>query len=247
MDIKSSDFILILKLEDIHGCPMRVSDTAELTVRVWTNDPTHYLTFNRRDIISDDYNDRIAIDKMQMECLASGTIIYDYDYARWNADFSATDEKYNKVKTVVTDVYWRNVLNPGNPCNIVNYQTIEHIYDLIEKERVEREKLGYYIENEYTNKLADEVKRSNEVDIEMYKTIKENKEACDTRTEEITTKLDAEIKRSNEVDIELNKKINDNLSATTEITTDLNTRLNDEIVRAKAKENGIAEDQGGEK
>ena len=98
---------------------MRVSDTAELTVRVWTNDPTHYLTFNRRDIISDDYNDRIAIDKMQMECLHSGTICIDYDYARWNADFSATDEKYNKVKTIVTDVYWRNVMNPDNPCNVV--------------------------------------------------------------------------------------------------------------------------------
>lgn len=246
MDIKSSDFILILKLEDIHGCPMRVADTAEFTVRVWTNDPTHYLTFNRRDIISDDYNDRIAIDKMQMECLASGTIIYDYDYARWNADFSATDEKYNKVKTVVTDVYWRNILNPGNPCNIVNYQTIEHVYDLIEKERIEREKLGYYIENEYTNKLADEVKRSNEVDIEMWKKIKENKETCDTRTTEITTKLDAEIKRSSDVDEAMLKKINDNLSATTEITTGLNTRLNDEVARAKAKENEIAEDLAGE-
>ena len=246
MDIKSSDFILILHLEDIHGCPMRVSDTAELTVRVWTNDPTHFLTFKKRDIISDDYNDRIAIDKMQMECLHSGTVVFDYDYSRWNADFSATDEKYNKVKTVVTDVYWRNVMNPDNPCNIVNYQTIEHVYDLIEAERLEREKLGYYIENEYTNKLADEVKRSNEVDIEMWKKIKENKETCDTRTEEITTKLDAEIKRSNDVDIELNKKINDNLSATTETTTDLNTRLNDEIVRAKAKENEIAEDLAGE-
>ena len=246
MDIKSSDFILILRLEDIHGCPMRVADTAELTVRVWTNDPTHFLTFKKRDIISDDYNDRIAIDKMQMECLHSGTVVFDYDYSRWNADFSSTDEKYNKVKTVVTDVYWRNVMNPDNPCNIVNYQTIEHVYDLIEAERLEREKLGYYIENEYTNKLADEVKRSNEVDIEMWKKIKENKETCDTRTTEITTKLDAEIKRSNDVDIELNKKINDNLSDVTETTTDLNTRLNDEIVRAKAKENEIAEDLAGE-
>ena len=246
MDIKSSDFILILNLEDIHGQKMRVADTAEFTVRVWTNDPTHFLTFNRRDIISDDYNDRIAIDRMQMECLASGTIIYDYDYARWNADFSATNEKYNKVKTVVTDVYWRNVLNPGNPCNVINYQTIEHIYDLIEKERVEREKLGYYIENEYTNKLADEVKRSTDVDIEMYKTIKENKEGCDSRTTEITTKLDDEIKRSTDADNAMLAKINDNLSSTTEITSDLTGKLNDEIVRAKAKENEIANDLASE-
>lgn len=246
MDIKSSDFILILKLEDIHGCPMRVSDTAEFKVRVWTNDPTHFLTFNKRDIISDDYNDRIAIDKMQMECLHSGTIIYDYDYSRWNADFSATDEKYNKVKTVVTDVYWRNVMNPDNPCNVVNYQTIEHIYDLIEKERIEREKLGYYIENEYTNKLADEVKRSTDVDIEMHKIIKENKEVCDTRTTELTTQLNDEIKRSTDADTAMLTKINDNLSATTQITSDLTGKLNDEIVRAKAKENEIANDLASE-
>lgn len=246
MEIKSSDFILILHLEDIHGCPMRAADCAELKIRVWTNDPTHFLTFGKRDIISDDYNDRIPIDKMQMECLHSGTVVYDISYARWNADFSATDEKYDKVKTVVTDVYWRNVMNPDNPCNVVNYQTIEHVYDLIEAERLEREKLGYYIENEYTNKLADEVKRSNEVDIEMWKKIKENKEACDTRTEEITTKLDAEIKRSSDVDEAMLKKINDNLSDTTEITNDLNTRLNDEIARAKAKENSITEDLAGE-
>ena len=85
MDIKRSDFILILNLEDIHGQKMRVADTAELTIRVWTNDPTHYLTFKRRDVISDDYNDRIAIDKMQMECLHSGVVVYDYDYSKWNA------------------------------------------------------------------------------------------------------------------------------------------------------------------
>lgn len=188
MDIKSSDFILILNLEDIHGQKMRVADTAEFTVRVWTNDPTHYLTFKKRDIISDEYNDRIPIDRMQMECLASGTIIYDYDYSKWNADFSATDEKYSKVKTVVTDVYWRNVMNPGNPCNIINYQTIEHIYDSIEKERIEREK--------FANKLNDEIKRSTDVDIEMFKTIKDNKEVCDNRNTEITTKLNDEIKRS---------------------------------------------------
>ena len=246
MDIKSSDFILILQLEDIHGCPMRVSDTAEFKVRVWTNDPTHFLTFNKRDIISDDYNDRIVIDKMQMECLHSGTIIYDYDYSRWNADFSATDEKYNKVKTVVTDVYWRNVMNPDNPCNVVNYQTIEHIYDLIEKERIEREKLGYYIENEYTNKLADEVKRSTDVDIEMHKIIKENKEVCDNRTTELTTQLNDEIKRSTDADTAMLTKINDNLSATTQITSDLTGKLNDEIVRAKAKENEIANDLASE-
>lgn len=236
MDIKSSDFILILKLEDINGQKMRVADTAEFTVRVWTNDPTHYLTFKKRDIISDEYNDRIPIDRMQMECLASGTIIYDYDYSKWNADFSATDEKYNKVKTVVTDVYWRNVMNPGNPCNVINYQTIEHIYDLIEKERVEREKLGYYIENEYTNKLADEVKRSTDVDIEMYKTIKGNKELCDNRTSDLTNKLNDEIVRAKAKEELIDGKITDEIARAKQVEGDITSSLQQLKTTVKTKD-----------
>jgi len=81
MNIKNSDFILVLDLTDFHGQKMRVADCASFKVRIWTNDPTHFLTFNKRDIISDDYNDRIAIDRIQMECLHSGTVVYDYDYS----------------------------------------------------------------------------------------------------------------------------------------------------------------------
>ena len=246
MDIKNSDFILVLRLEDFHGQPMRVADCAELKIRVWTNDPTHFLTFGKRDIISDDYNDRIAIDRMQMECLHSGNVLYDYDYSKWNADFSDTDEKYNKVKTVVTDVYWRNVMNPENPCNVVNYQTIEHVYDLIEKERLEREKLGNYVEKEYTNKLADEVKRSTEVDMQTVKELHELKTASEEKDTDLQTKLDAEIQRSTDVDIATAKLINDNLTSTTEKTEQLTNDLASEINRAKAKENEIAEDLSGE-
>ena len=268
MNIKNSDFILILKLEDIHGCPMRVADTAEFTVRVWTNDPTHYLTFKRRDIISDDYNDRIAIDKQQMECLHSGVVVYDYDYSRWNADFSSTDEKYNKVKTVVTDVYWRNVINPNNPCNVVNYQTIEHIYDLIEAERLDREQEFYdlknYVSKDFTDKLNAEIKRSNEVDVEMFNLIKNNQSDLDNKATEISAKLDDEIKRSNEVDTELFnliksngnetkdelnetndkvddtiKKLDNEITRATNAETIIDTKLEGEIERAKTAEGAI--------
>lgn len=240
MDIKRSDFILILDLEDIHGEKMRVADTAEFTIRVWTNDPTHYLTFKRRDIISDDYNDRIAIDKMQMECLHSGVVVYDYDYSKWNADFSSTDEKYNKVKTVVTDVYWRNVINADNPCNVVNYQTIEHIYDLIEAERLDREQefheLKDYVGKDFTDKLNAEIKRSNEVDIEFHKLIKSNKEECDTKNTELNDKLDKEIQRSNEVDTEILNLIKGNADSGKETTDSINDALNAEIARSSQKD-----------
>lgn len=235
MDIKNSDFILILDLEDIHGQKMRVADTAEFTVRVWTNDPTHYLTFKRRDIISDDYNDRIAIDKMQMECLHSGVVVYDYDYSKWNADFSSTDEKYNKVKTVVTDVYWRNIINPDNPCNVVNYQTIEHIYDLIEAERLEREKDFYgledYVKNEYTNKLDAEVERSNNVDIEFHKLIKENKEAIDA--------LKETVKESTDNGTDLQTAVNNEVTRATNTETVLNTKIEGEIERSRTADDAV--------
>lgn len=240
MDIKRSDFILILNLEDIHGEKMRVADTAEFTIRVWTNDPTHYLTFKRRDIISDDYNDRIAIDKMQMECLHSGVVVYDYDYSKWNADFSSTDEKYNKVKTVVTDVYWRNVVNADNPCNVVNYQTIEHIYDLIEDERLDREQqfheLEEYVGKDFTDKLDKEIERSNNVDIEFHKLIKSNKEDADNKATELNEKLDAEIKRSTDVDIEIFNLIKGNADSGKETTDSITDTLNAEIARSSQKD-----------
>lgn len=243
MDIKRSDFILILNLEDIHGEKMRVADTAEFTIRVWTNDPTHYLTFKRRDIISDDYNDRIAIDKMQMECLHSGVVVYDYDYSKWNADFSSTDEKYNKVKTVVTDVYWRNVVNADNPCNVVNYQTIEHIYDLIEDERLDREQkfheLKDYVGKDFTDKLNAEIKRSNEVDIEFHKLIKSNKEDADNKATELNDKLDKEIQRSNEVDTEIFNLIKGNADSGKETTDSINDALNAEIARSSQKDSDL--------
>lgn len=250
MDIKRSDFILILNLEDIHGQKMRVADTAEFTIRVWTNDPTHYLTFKRRDIISDDYNDRIAIDKMQMECLHSGVVVYDYDYSKWNADFSSTDEKYNKVKTVVTDVYWRNVINADNPCNVVNYQTIEHIYDLIESERLDREQefheLKDYVGKDFTDKLNAEIKRSNEVDIEFHKLIKTNKEECDTKNTELNDKIDKEIQRSNSVDIEIFNLIKGNADSGKEVTDSITDSLNAEIARSSQKDADLENAINGE-
>lgn len=243
MDIKRSDFILILNLEDIHGEKMRVADTAEFTIRVWTNDPTHYLTFKRRDIISDDYNDRIAIDKMQMECLHSGVVVYDYDYSKWNADFSSTDEKYNKVKTVVTDVYWRNVVNADNPCNVVNYQTIEHIYDLIEDERLDREQqfheLEEYVGKDFTDKLDKEIERSNNVDIEFHKLIKSNKEDADNKATELNEKLDAEIARSSQKDADLENAIDTEVTRATNAETVIDTKLEGEIERAKTAEGAI--------
>lgn len=182
---KGSDLILILQLEDIKGRKMRVSETAHFKLYVWTANRNNYLVFNKRDINTCGTEDKIAIPDTYMACLESGVICYTYDYAHFDAHFKHTDCMYNKVKEVVTDLYWRNSNLNEIPANPVNYQTLEYLKDEIEKVRLENEreigKINHYINEEYSNKLADEIKRSNQVDVEMFNLIKSNKLDSDTK------------------------------------------------------------------
>ena len=245
---KGSDLILILQLEDIKGRKMRVSETAHFKLYVWTANRNNYLVFNKRDINTCGQEDKIAIPDTYMECLESGVICYTYDYAHFDAHFKHTDCMYNKVKEVVTDLYWRNCNLNQVPANPVNYQTLEYLKDEIEKVRLENEreigKLTNYISEEYTNKLEEEIKRSNQVDIEIFNLIKSNKLDSDTKDLDIQNKLDSEIRRSNEVDVEMFNLIKSNKTDTTDkidnLTDNINTALNNEIARATTKENEIA-------
>lgn len=206
MEIKSgSDLILILDLEDIKGMPLRVENTAHFKLYVWTANRNNFLVFNKRDINTKGNVDRIAIPDYFMNTLESGVLCYTYDYAIWDSAFNHTDCMYNKVKEVTTDIYWRNCNFNEVPANPVNYQTLEYIRDLIEMERLEREKadkhLEHFVKCEYTDKLKEEVKRSTDVDIELLNRINSNKESADNTHKAISDKLDSEIKRSNEVDV----------------------------------------------
>ncbi len=183
-----------------------------------------------------------------MNCLETGVLCYTYDYAIWDSAYNHTDSMYDNVKTVVTDFYWQNCNYNQIPANPINYQTLEHIKDLIEEERYEREKavgkIQHYVEKEYTQKLNDEIRRSNDVDAEMHKLIKANE--CDSinRDNAIEDRLNEEIRRSTDVDIELHKLIKEKADgATAEIGEAVNTvttALNNEISRATTKENEIA-------
>lgn len=202
---KGSDLILILRLEDIKGRPLRVKDTAHVKVYVWTANRNNYLVFNKRDILTEGNVDRIAIPSDFMNTLETGVVCYTYDYAVWDSAFKHTDCMYNKVKEVVTDLLWENCNFNEIPANPVNYQTLEYIKDLIEAEGIERERadkhLAHFVKCEYTDKLNEEVKRSTQVDIEMLNRINSNKELADTAIKAISDKLESEIKRSNEVDV----------------------------------------------
>lgn len=234
---KGSDMILILNLEDIKGKPLRVNDTARFELYVWTSNRNNFLKFTKRDILKEGNVDRVAIPDYMINTLETGVLCYTYSYAKMDSAFNHTDCMYDKVKVVTTDLMWRNQNFNEIPANPINYQTLEHIKDLIENESYEREvaigKIQNYIDVEYTNKLNDEIKRSVEVDIELHK---ENKELED--------KLNAEIKRSNDVDVEIYNLIKDNAKGTDtkieDATNEFNTALNTEISRATTKENEIA-------
>ena len=245
---KGSDLILILQLEDIKGRKMRVSETANFKLYVWTANRNNYLVFNKRDINTCGTEDKIAIPDTYMACLESGVICYTYDYSKFDAHFKHTDCMYNKVKEVITDLYWRNSNLNEVPANPVNYQTLEYLKDEIEKVRLENEreigKINHYITEEYTNKLNEEITRSNQVDVEIFNIIKYNKLDSDTKDSEIENKLDSEIRRSNEVDVEMFNLIKSNKDDTADkidnLTDNFNTALNNEISRATTKENEIA-------
>lgn len=245
---KGSDLKLILDIEDIKGRPLRVEDTAHFKLYVWTANRNNYLTFNKRDILTKGNVDRIAIPDFYMNTLESGVLCYTYDYAMWDSAFNHTDCMYNKVKKVVTDIEWENCNFNEIPANPVNYQTLEYIRDLIEQEKLERERADkhfkHYLDCEYSNKLTEEVERSTAEDEALHTLIDSNKEATDASVQAVNDKLDAEIRRSTEVDLELHNLINANKTGTTtEIetaTNNLNTALNNEVSRATTKENEIA-------
>ena len=245
---KGSDLILILHIEDIKGKPLRVADTADFKLYVWTSNRNNYLTFKKRDLLLNGNVDRVAIPDYYMNTLETGVVCYTYDYAIRDSAFQHTDCMYNKVKEVVTDFNWVNSNYNEIPANPINYQTLEYLKDLIEDESIKRTKaigeLKHYVECEYTDRLADEIKRSNEVDIEMHKLIKANKADSDSADKAIEDKLNEEIRRSNEVDMQLHKLIKENKEGASdkidEATNTLNTALNNEISRATTKENEIA-------
>lgn len=230
---KGSDLILILRLEDIKGKPLRVKDTAHIKVYVWTANKNNYLVFNKRDILTEGNVDRIAIPDYYMNTLETGVICYTYDYAVWDSAFKHTDCMYNKVKEVVTDLLWENSNFNEIPANPINYQTLEYIKDLIEAERLDRERadkhLEHFVKCEYTDKLNEEVKRSTDVDIEMLNRINSNKELTDGAIKLVSDKLDAEVKRSNEVDIAMHKLIKESKEGAVNDAKDLVSGLETKV------------------
>ena len=219
---------------------MRVADCADFRLYVWTANRNNFLQFTKKDITQDEKIDKIAIPDFMMNCLESGVICYQYRYSKYDGNFDMTDNYYDKSKICVTEIYWRNCNFNEEPANPVNYQTLNYLTNKIEKIALECEnnhaQVKEWLDTEYMDKLNEEIKRSNEVDVEFHKLIKSNKEDCDNKATEINDKLDAEIKRSNDVDIEIFNLIKDNADSGKETTDAITDKLDAEIARSSQKD-----------
>lgn len=163
-----NDLDLVLQLEH-HGRPIRVADCTRFAVRVWTQNPQNFLLFTPRDIIKDDRRDRLVIPGYQMAALESGVVVYEYSYSLTDRHFKPFEgHPHDHRNRVVTDQYWKNCNLNQTPSNPVNYQTLNHLRNLIEQEVADRENaiidVKQYLDESFVNDLRAEIKRSNEVD-----------------------------------------------------------------------------------
>lgn len=230
---QTDDIYLILNIRDSRGKKIRVNSLNELKVRVWTQDPSNYLSFGISDIAQHKEYDAIAIPDFMMESLPSGVIVYEYKYNTYSKDFARFDGKYDRSDVVTTDIYWKNKNMCGIPA--INYKSFERLQDLIEKERKERiqtdKELNGYIETS-NNALSDEVDRATEAENILNEKVELTNEKVDT----VETKLNEEIDRSNQVDIEIFKYIKD----VEETQNEINNRF--ENYYTKEEVDGFIED-----
>lgn len=242
-----NDLDLLIKMEH-HGRPIRVADCVRFAVKVWTQNPNNFLFFTARDVIKDDRFDRLVIPGYQMAALESGVVVYEYSYSLTDRHFKPFEgHPHDHRNRIVTDQYWKNCNLNQQPSNPVNYQTLNHLRNLIEQEVADRENaiidVKQYLDESFVNDLRAEIKRSNEVDAELNNKINQTKEATDEAIKAVSNKLDAEVKRSNEVDIELFNQIKkasantDNIKEETDNKIEeTNTAIADESDRAKEAE-----------
>ena len=184
------------------------------------------------------FEDVLPIPEFFMKELESGIIQYTYSYTvEDNRDI------YNKVKTITTDIYWKNNRFHVMPGESFNSQTLEYLRDQIDQEKVDRQNqfqaLADYVNKEYTNKLEDEIRRSTEVDAHFLEVINEVEAGLKEADEGIKAKLDEEIKRSTEVDIKMLELIKEVEASSSDTTKEVDGKVDNETDRATEKESEL--------
>lgn len=217
---KDGNTMIILTLFDATGRRMRVRDCEDIKIYVWTRNPNNYLVFNKRDVKQEMFEDILPIPEFFMKDLESGILQYTYTYS-----VHGVKNPFIKVRTITTEIYWKNHKFHEMPHESFNSHTMEFLQDQLDQEKVDRYNqfaaLENYVKNEYTNKLEDEVARATEAE------------------NEIKTKLEAEIKRSNEVDIQMFNLIKEVEAGAKDNNKDVEDKVVDSDNRAQEAESNL--------
>lgn len=247
----NNDVIIRLNIKDHRGKKIRVGLVRDIKIKVWTINPDCALTFDYRDIIQKRDVDELLIRGSKMEVLPSGVITYSYQYKTFDDEHRHNhfhNDEYYEV--VVTDIFWKNRYHNMS----IDSPTIFHLYedlkDLIGEERQERIKqdkeIRYFINEEYTNNLNDEIVRATSREKEIEDVIKGVDVKVDENYIELKKKIEDEIKRSQDVDIqflkeinELDKKYEEKLSNSEKSANEIQSNVDSETQRAKSEEKRI--------
>ena len=254
----NNDVLIILNIKDRRGRNIRVSAVKDIKIKVWTHNPDCALTFDYRNIIQKRDCDTLLIKGSQMEALPSGVVTYSYSYKTFdNMPHPGHFHNAEHSEIVVTDIFWKNRHRETVIESPTYYHSLEFMKDLIERERNERihqfKDLQYYVTQEYTNKLNDEVERAtyredeleayiNEVSGKTDSNYSELSEKIDSNYDDLKEKIEAEVKRSQDVDIHFLEIINELDKKYENKGTETDEKLDSENKRAEEAESQLQSD-----
>ena len=109
MIITNADLKLPIELYDLDGEQVRVSDLKNLTVKVYTTDPS--VAINKSIFTSDQDHDYVYLNASDFTNLKSGVIAYTYSFGVRDDEFD--DNIYDAGGTVYTDYYYKDCTENG--------------------------------------------------------------------------------------------------------------------------------------
>lgn len=249
----NNEIQIVLDIKDRRGKPIRVATIKDIKVKVWTENPDCFLTFNYHDIQQRSLNDVMVIPQSRMLSLPTGVITYQYSYKAFDPD---CHDHHNAIRNQIvrTDLFWKNRHQNEVISNPAYYQSMEYLNDKIDHERKDRiaqyKDLQYYVTEEYTNKLNDEIERAKYKEEELESLLNAFSATTDNSIVELKSKIEEEVKRSNQVDIEMFKYIKEVEGKLETSVVDAEEKINstkddltklvaEERERATARENEI--------
>lgn len=267
----NNDVAIILHIKDPRGRKIRVQEVKDIKFKVWTERFDCALSFKFEDVVQKSEKDILPICGLTMEALQSGVVSYSYKYGVGEGkhrseyeDTVVTDifwKNHNRDSVISSPAFYHTV-------DVLNDKIDGEIKDRVKKDK----EFEDYIEDKYWNsfvdeverakseenriettldekitkvdeKLFDEIKRANEVDINLFKYIKEIEEkqsgdnsSTNDKLEDTTTNLQSEIERAQSEEKRIEDKLDEEILRSTNEDNQTGIKIESETTRAKGEE-----------